>query len=193
MLKDWRVESQILEPSTNLDRAVESQCRIVLDGKIQRTTCILMTSWLGKCRSVCSRISMGNSSKRGVEADIVSGSRARGGLAPGTFAQRQFQPLRLFNIHGQRSQRDRTSARRMKVLGEPRTPPIRPNHSWTKTRIDPAGTVRQPTKSHRSPSLRMSSSMPSKWTSMHSQRRTPNVRVLSVLSHYRRGPDIVWH
>jgi len=76
VLKDWRVESQVLELSTNLDghSAAESQrfnaesCRTVM---MRRTTSILMTSWPGKWRSICSKISMGSSAKRGVDADIV--------------------------------------------------------------------------------------------------------------------------
>ena len=40
-------------------------------GLIHHTDCILMISWLGKYRSVRSRISIGSATKWDIDADIV--------------------------------------------------------------------------------------------------------------------------
>ena len=42
-----------------------------------RTASIFMMSWPGKCRSICSRISVRSSVKRDTDADMASGLRSR--------------------------------------------------------------------------------------------------------------------
>ena len=72
VLEHRRTLNQIPELSTDLGHAVEKSVeKYVKVTDAIRTTSILMISWPGKHRNVCSRVSTGSSFKQELDEDIV--------------------------------------------------------------------------------------------------------------------------